>query len=267
MSKTVDRILASVAQSQQRIARARDAVRQLTTSERHVFLAELIAEAEAEGGESEPGGQNENGPPSAPQEIPKSTASSAATHADLPLADASTATGDIPVLSEEDPVLSEEDKELVLAKTFRNPDYPFTLRAEAAVAITPTGLTTAQIASLIGQARANVASTLRQVMRTRGTIAKCGSKWFPVEEKKPAAPRKTMRDAVIDVLAEGTALGTGDIFHAVRKVLPDTQKPSLTAEVYHMRQDGLIVQKGRGARGALYGLLNGGGPQDASVPN
>ena len=230
MSRAVERILANVAESQRRITRAREAVAELTMAERDVFLAELIAQAEA-------GGEEASSIPEAgvPEKIETGAAPVAVAEAEAqPL--------------EQQP-----------AEVRTRPAYvPYTDYAEREVLSARFGLTTAQVAERIGQSPACAYGTLRQVMRTRRTIQRLDGKWYPFVEGVAPGRRKTMREAIIDVLSDGQARGTGDLFIAAAKVLPGLRKPSLAAEVFRMKKDGLLVEKGLGPFGALYGLLSGG---------
>lgn len=138
----------------------------------------------------------------------------------------------------------------------------FTDKAEAFVRAHPEGTTTAQVSDAIGQERAGAHVSLSQVAKTRKSIAKRGmGMWYPIESAPPEEVTATHRDWIRLVLEERSPLGSGDIFHAVQRVVPDAKKPSVVGEIHRMLGDGLIVVAGAGARGQLYRLAD---PKEAA---
>jgi hypothetical protein len=69
----------------------------------------------------------------------------------------------------------------------------------------------------------------------------------PPPRRRPRPKSKIQnRDAIRRVLA-GTALSSGDIVKAVKKIKPDAKYASVVAEISRMRGEGLITTKSSGA--------------------
>jgi hypothetical protein len=67
--------------------------------------------------------------------------------------------------------------------------------------------------------------------------------------------RMTNREAIVKVLSNGQALGTSDIFRAVKDVRTEAVYMSVAHEIMRMSKSKLLfVQRERGPRGALYAL-------------
>jgi len=130
-------------------------------------------------------------------------------------------------------------------------------RAEAFVFAHPEGVTALDVGGHVGQNARTAESTLRQVMK-RKTIVRRRGKWYPAGKRSESGAKITNRAAIIEVLSGGKALGTADIFRGVQKLLENAVKTSIAAEIQRMKTNGAVVERGRGARGALYGLPTGG---------
>jgi hypothetical protein len=85
------------------------------------------------------------------------------------------------------------------------------------------------------------------VARKRHTIESREGKWFSTG-KKGAPVKKGLRDHIGSVLVPGKALGSNDIFEAVRKVAPRVKKGTVDCA--------LTRQAGNG-RWPEYSLRNG----------
>jgi hypothetical protein len=130
--------------------------------------------------------------------------------------------------------------------------------AEAYVAKHPNGVTVTEVAEAIGQNEGSADGTLRHLARSRGSIEKQDGRWVPTGVK-PSPPKATLRTTILAVLCKGKPLGTGDVHEAVLKTMPDALRPSVGGEIGRLKTEGLIIERGRGARGPLYVLANGGG--------
>lgn len=114
------------------------------------------------------------------------------------------------------------------------------------------GVTTRDVAAHIEQSPKVAGTTLNQIMKKRETIKNRAGKWYPV-----ASPDEgTFRDAINEVLGDGSALGMGDIVKAVQARRPTANRNSVNGEIYRMlrTEPPLLVRRGEGERGALYAL-------------
>ena len=64
--------------------------------------------------------------------------------------------------------------------------------------------------------------------------------------------RKTTREAVCDVMADGLHRGSGDIFRATKKMIPGVKRSSLFATVHQLKLAGVIEKAAEGPHGAIY---------------
>jgi DnaJ-domain-containing protein 1 len=64
----------------------------------------------------------------------------------------------------------------------------------------------------------------------------------------------TLREAVLEVLANSEGLQTGAIFEEMRKFKSDANYSSLVAEIARMKKAKLLVESGQTSRGALYAI-------------
>lgn len=92
--------------------------------------------------------------------------------------------------------------------------------------------------------------------RKRHTIESREGKWFSTG-KKGAPVKKGLRDHIGSVLVPGKALGSNDIFEAVRKVAPRVKKGSVVATVQRMTEDGALTRQAGNGRWPEYSLRNG----------
>lgn len=144
-------------------------------------------------------------------------------------------------------------------------------RAEAHVLSHKNGVTTRQVAEVIGQEYGSAHGTLRLVAKSRKTIVRRSKKWVPVPNAKRQVRehKMTIGDAVTTVFKrnDNQPLAAKDIYRSVKVMLPDAKKGSVDAQLVHLRKDGMLVQKGTAPHGGgLYCLANHGGAH-AAVPN
>jgi hypothetical protein len=119
----------------------------------------------------------------------------------------------------------------------------------------PEGVRGVDVARAIGQDEVNVSATLRNLM-SRSLIEKRERRWFPTSVTPTV--RLTLETAIKRVLGDGKPRGGGDLFRAVKTLLPGAKKPSVISQLVRMKQAGDVVECGRGPLGALYGLKEGG---------
>lgn len=88
------------------------------------------------------------------------------------------------------------------------------------------------------------------------------------EAIEPAEPQKiTNRDAIVSVLARGQAMGTADIHRAVLALRPGAVYATVAHEILRLRKEKVLIHRGRGARGMLYGLAGAEGGAHAATVN
>ncbi len=112
------------------------------------------------------------------------------------------------------------------------------------------------------EASESVIGTALEHCKSRGTVVKVDGRWYALDPRSIKRPT-TIRTALLDVLADGRARSTLEIFEAVRQSRVDTSKGSLAAEVSRLKRDRLIEERGTDVHGPLYGLLDGGGSATA----
>jgi hypothetical protein len=119
----------------------------------------------------------------------------------------------------------------------------------------PEGVRGVDVARAIGQDEVNVSATLRN-LENRSLITKRERRWFPTSVTPTV--RLTLEKAIVRVLSDGEPRGGGDLFHDVKTLLPGAKKPSVISQLVRMKQAGVVVERGQGPLGALYGLKEGG---------
>jgi hypothetical protein len=77
-------------------------------------------------------------------------------------------------------------------------------------------------------------------------------------------PKPSMRALITTVLAGDVALGSGDVCRAVMGLAPNLQRASIASELTKMRAAGLVIKKGLGPRGGLYGLADAPAEADST---
>ena len=137
-------------------------------------------------------------------------------------------------------------------------------RIEALVIEHPEGVSNAEVAAAVGQSPNNTPGTLRHLAK-RGTIENRDGKWFPVPGANPKKPGITLRSAIIEVLADGKARGTAEIFRLVSQTVPTAKKNSVAAEIMRLKVDRKIVEHGVSGRGPLYMLAALTTPESSAV--
>ena len=89
---------------------------------------------------------------------------------------------------------------------------------------------------------------------------------YPTTKRNAAAGSKvTNRAAITTALSSGKALGTSDIFRGVQMIIRDAVQGSIASEISRMKKEKFLVERGRGARGPLYALVNGGANAPALI--
>lgn len=147
----------------------------------------------------------------------------------------------------------------------------YTARAETYVLENGRGVTTTEVAEVIGQRSQNAHQSLTNASRSNRRIERRGKLWFPVEKGSEddgvtrlarVTDTRTNREIVQQVLTDAARpLRLLEIADMVVAVDPTRKSPSVVAELHRIKEAGLIAPtNGAGGRGAAYLPANGGEP-------
>jgi hypothetical protein len=217
----------------QREEAAFDTVRALSPGERRAVLARLI---DAEGFGEAPAGRSD--PAEAPAAAPNSATSKRPEQLTLPVRSESTAPGSSEPPSPREGYANDVDKVAAL------------LRAH------PVGMSTADVAVMIGQLAPVAAGALKLAVEM-GTVRHRSGRWWPlVVETTVQKPRKkrTVRQLILQIYAENEnrPFSPADLFHRARAIEPATSRSSIDGEISRMKLSRLLDVVGDSGRGATY---------------
>jgi hypothetical protein len=85
--------------------------------------------------------------------------------------------------------------------------------------------------------------------------AAAGTNDVPVAGDSSQA-KPTIRALIATILSGEVALGAGEVCRAAMALDPSLQRASVASELTKMRQAGVIIKRGLGPRGGLYGLAH-----------
>ena len=119
------------------------------------------------------------------------------------------------------------------------------------------GITTKQIASMIGQSAKVAGTTLHSIKEKRGSVENRNGGWYPVTKR--SSPEGTVRELILKAMqGANRPLRTGEIYDAIKLIDPAVNKNSVSAQVHRMLnvEPPLLEKRGEDRLGPLYVLAS-----------